>query len=72
MDYESYIARYTGETRLQRLLLIARTTPDEALASQAFDMAEQQMREDGNVKRYKEVFGHQQQSSSEDGPSAGE
>lgn len=60
MDLESYISRYSGETRLQRLLLIARTTPDETLASQAYDMAEQQMKEDGNVKRYKEVFDHQQ------------
>eukprot|EP00339_Tiarina_fusa_P009995 CAMPEP_0117011940 /NCGR_PEP_ID=MMETSP0472-20121206/10160_1 /TAXON_ID=693140 ORGANISM="Tiarina fusus, Strain LIS" /NCGR_SAMPLE_ID=MMETSP0472 /ASSEMBLY_ACC=CAM_ASM_000603 /LENGTH=474 /DNA_ID=CAMNT_0004714891 /DNA_START=56 /DNA_END=1480 /DNA_ORIENTATION=+ len=57
MDLESYIGRYTGETRLQRLLLIARTTADDALAAQAFDMAEAQMKEDGNVNRYKEVFG---------------
>ena len=70
MDLESYIGRYSGETRLQRLLLIARTTPDESLSSQAYDMAEQQMKADGNVKRYKEVFDHQQsqqQSTSEGG-----
>jgi hypothetical protein len=63
MDFESYIARYTGGTRLQRLLLVARTTPDETLAAQAFAMAEEQMKADGNVKRYKEVFGFQQQQS---------
>jgi len=51
------MTRYSGETRLQRLLLVARTTADEALAAQAFRMAEQQMKEDGNVKKYKEVFG---------------
>lgn len=75
MDLESYTARYTGETRLQRLLLIARTTSDEALASQAFDVAEEQMRRDGNTKRYKEVFGRQQQqhpSESEDAAATGE
>ena len=57
MDLESYIGRYSGETRLQRCLLIARTTPDETVANQAFDMAEAQMKEAGNVKRYKEIFG---------------
>ncbi len=57
MDLDSYIGRYSGETRLKRLLLIAETTADEALANRAFDMVEQQLRRDGNVKRYKEVFG---------------
>jgi 26S proteasome subunit RPN7 len=56
MDLETYIARYTGATRLQRLLLIAKTTPDETLAQQAFDLAEEQMKQDGNVRKYKEVF----------------
>jgi len=69
------VSRYAGETRLQRLLLIARTTRDETLASQAFDMAEQQMREDGNVKQYKEVFGYQhhlqQQTETETTQAAG-
>ena len=69
------LCRYAGETRLQRLLLIARTTRDETLASQAFDMAEQQMREDGNVKQYKEVFGYQhhlqQQTETETTQAAG-
>ncbi len=57
MDLDSYIGRYSGETRLKRLLLIAETTADKALANRAFDMVEQQLRRDGNVKRYKEVFG---------------
>jgi hypothetical protein len=59
MDLDSYIAKYSGETRLQRLLVVARTTSDEALAAQAFRLAEVQMRADGNVKKYKEVFGGQ-------------
>jgi hypothetical protein len=65
MDLEAYISRYSGETRLQRLLLIAKTTPSDALADQAFILAEEQIKRDGNVKRYNEVFGfhHQQQSS---------
>ena len=58
MDLESYIARYSGETRLQRLLLIAQRTSDEAIAAQAFTLAEAQMKQDGNVRRYKEVFGY--------------
>jgi hypothetical protein len=66
MDLESYIGRYTGGTRLQRLLLVARTTTDETQAAQAFAMAEEQMKADGNVKRYKEVFGFQQQQSASD------
>ena len=66
MDLEAYISRYSGETRLQRLLLIANTTPSDALANQAFSLAEEQIKRDGNVKRYNEVFGfHQQQDSSE-------
>ena len=56
-DLESYSAKYSGETRLQRLLMVARNTTDEALAAQAFRMAEHQMKADGNVKRYKQVFG---------------
>jgi hypothetical protein len=72
MDLESYSARYSGETRLQRVLLIARTTPNDALASQAFDMAEQLMKADGNVKRYKEVFGYQQQEQQTTSEGGGE
>jgi hypothetical protein len=66
MDLDAYISRYSGETRLQRLLLIAKTTPSDALANQAFSLAEEQLKRDGNVKRYNEVFGfHQQQESSD-------
>lgn len=69
MDLESYIARYSGETRLQRLLLVAQTTSDEALASQAYHLAEQQMKVNGNVKKYKEIFG-QSSSNRQAGQSA--
>lgn len=58
MDLETYIARYNGATRLQRLLLIAQQTQDEAVASQAFGLAETQMKEERNTQRYKEVFGY--------------
>ena len=57
MDLDAYISRYRGETRLQRLLHIAKTTDDNDLAKQAYELAEQQMRSDGNALRYKEVFG---------------
>ena len=73
MDLEAYVGRYSGETRLQRLLLIARTAADDDLADQAFGLAEQQMKADGNVRRYKEVFGyhhHQQQKQAEQGKCA--
>lgn len=62
MDLESYMSRYSGETRLQRLLVIAQSmTSDETLAAQAFDMAEKQMKENRNVVRYTEVFGWSEQ-----------
>jgi hypothetical protein len=57
MDLDAYIARYRGETRLQRLLHIGKATPDSGLANQAYELAEQQMKQDGNALRYKEVFG---------------
>lgn len=57
MDLEAYISRYRGETRLQRLLHIGKTATDAALITQAYELAEAQMKEDGNVLRYKEVFG---------------
>lgn len=65
MDLETYIARYSGETRLQRLLLIAQQCPDEAVATQAFGMAEAQMKEDGNLRQYKKVFGLSMDTSGE-------
>ena len=57
MDLEAYISRYRGETRLQRLLHIGKTAQDPALVTLAYELAEMQMKEDGNVFRYKEVFG---------------
>jgi hypothetical protein len=56
MDLETYASRYSGETRLRRLLLIAQTTSDNELSDQSFHLAEQQMKHDGNVIRYNEVF----------------
>ena len=59
MDVDSYIARYTGETRLKRLLSIAVAGPqiDLSQRQRALKLAEQQMRQDGNALLYKEVFG---------------
>ena len=57
MDLETYISRYRGETRLQRLLHIGKTASDSAFVTQAYELAEMQMKVDGNVLRYKEVFG---------------
>ena len=51
MDLEAYIGRYRGETRLQRLLHIGKTAPEAALAVQAYELAEAQMKEDGNIER---------------------
>lgn len=59
MDLEAYISRYRGETRFQRLLWIAKMTPDNAVSNQAFQLMESQLKADGNVRRYKEVFGFQ-------------
>lgn len=63
MDLETYIARYSGETRLKRLLMVAKTTEDEDEGQQAYAMAEQQMKKDGNIKVYKEVFGSSSSSA---------
>ena len=57
MDLDSYIGRYTGETRLQRLLLIIKTCSDNDTAFLALKLLEQQLKADGNVIRYKEIFG---------------
>jgi hypothetical protein len=58
-DLEAYIGRYSAgsETRLQRLLFIADRTRDAELSTQAYQIAERQMRETSNVRCYKEVFG---------------
>ena len=70
MDLDSYIARYTGENRLRRLISIAAAGShqqkkhkiDLAQRKQALALAERQMRRDGNASLYREIFG-----GSEDG-----
>lgn len=66
MDLESYIGRYTGETRLRRLLSIAfdRTGGGETegdgnpeLRKQALKLVEQQLLRDGNALLYRDIFG---------------
>lgn len=63
MDVDSYIARYTGETRLKRLLSIAvaGSQIDLSQRQRALKLAEQQMRRDGNALLYKEVFGESEE-----------
>jgi hypothetical protein len=59
MDLESYIGRYSGETRLRRLISIAqgrRSEYDLIQRQSALDLAEQQMIKDGNVQLYRQVF----------------
>eukprot|EP00568_Trieres_chinensis_P000074 CAMPEP_0183304006 /NCGR_PEP_ID=MMETSP0160_2-20130417/9247_1 /TAXON_ID=2839 ORGANISM="Odontella Sinensis, Strain Grunow 1884" /NCGR_SAMPLE_ID=MMETSP0160_2 /ASSEMBLY_ACC=CAM_ASM_000250 /LENGTH=91 /DNA_ID=CAMNT_0025466991 /DNA_START=86 /DNA_END=357 /DNA_ORIENTATION=+ len=57
-DVEVYAARYDpqSETRLQRLLHVAKYAPNDEMKRIAYGMAEVQMRETGNVRRYREVF----------------
>jgi len=57
-DLESYISRYdeNSETRLQRLLFIARRAPSKDLAKSAFALLEKQLKENDNWRRYTEVF----------------
>jgi len=65
MDLESYIGRYTGETRLRRLLSIAfdRTGGETEgdgnpeLRKQALKLVEQQLLRDGNALLYRDIFG---------------
>ena len=57
MDLDAYISRYSGETKLQRLLLVAKTCPDEDAALQALRLLEKQLKSAGNVRGYKEIFG---------------
>jgi hypothetical protein len=67
LDLESYASRYTGITRLQRLLLIAKSVPSDEISQQAFDLVEQQMRQDGNVLGYRHVFGNATETTSSTG-----
>lgn len=64
-DLETYITRYpvTSETRLQRLLFIAKHATDNKLSKDAYLLAERQIRENLNVRCYKEVFGDSMQKS---------
>lgn len=67
---ESIIARYRGEARLQRLLWVARhssasdnnnnnnSNNSSSFQAAAYQAAARQMKESGNVHRYKEVFGN--------------
>lgn len=68
MDLDSYIARYTGETRLKRLLSIAAAGSQQeknhvelSQRQRALELAERQMRRDGNAMLYKEVFGESEE-----------
>jgi len=72
MDLDAYSSKYSGETRLKRLLLVARHSSDEDVAAQAFAMIEEQCKATGNVKRYKEVFGGSSSGSIPTGQSASE
>jgi hypothetical protein len=68
MDLESYIGRYSGETRLRRLISIARGRSVYGSGNnsnlnlnliqrqRALDLAEKQMIKDGNVQLYRQVF----------------
>lgn len=63
MDLDSYISRYTGESRLQRLLLIVAATDasnkngsDLILRRKALHLAEGQMKKDGNALLYRAIF----------------
>jgi hypothetical protein len=57
MDLDAYISRYSGETRLQRLLLVAKASRNQDTGVQALKLAEQQLKADGNVQLYKAIFG---------------
>ena len=68
MDLDSYIARYSGETRLRRLLSIAASqhyrgelngngNVDLTQRQRALNLAERLMRRHGNALLYREVFG---------------
>jgi len=66
MDLDSYATRYTGQTRLRRLLSISTgnipsgsSTGNDDLArrQRALSLAEKQMRRDGNTVLYRGVFG---------------
>jgi hypothetical protein len=79
MDLESYIGRYSGETRLRRLISIAQGRSVYGAGSnsnsnlnltqrqRALDLAEKQMIKDGNVQLYRQVFAGNGNNNGEEG-----
>ena len=82
MDLESYIGRYSGETRLRRLISIAQGRSVYGAGNNdnsnlnlnlnliqrqhALDLAEKQMIKDGNVPLYRQVFAGNGNNNGED------
>ncbi len=61
-DVEAYSARYSGETKLERLLHIAQIASAEGqteLATQAYELLERYVKQTGNFRRYHQIFGPQ-------------
>jgi len=54
MDLESYLSSYTGHTRITRLQLIAKKSPE--LRDEALRMAFDEVRTTGNVVKFKELW----------------
>lgn len=67
LDVEAYSARYSGETKLQRLVHIAQMAssatsasgPQPEVAVQAYQLAERHLKQTGNLRRYLQIFGPQ-------------
>lgn len=57
-DLETYISRYDvlSETRLQRLLFVAKRGKSDDVCRLAYQLAERQVREAGNMRKYREIF----------------
>lgn len=66
-DLETYIGRYAegSETRLQRLAFIAQHSSDPALQHTAHQMLERQVKQAGNVIRYKQLYPEEQQQDAD-------
>ena len=58
-DLETYISRYElhSETRLQRLTWIAKRAPTADIATLAYTFLERELKEIGNIKQYRAIFG---------------
>jgi COP9 signalosome complex subunit 1 len=65
-DLDVYIGRYApgSETRIQRLVFIAKHTTDESIKQSALDLLEHQLKESGNTVRYQQVFAQKDQEGS--------